>query len=184
MRSIILTIAVLFSSISFTQNNDVPTGERFQREFLERVNKVRQQGCKCGTQNMPPVPPLTWNDMLENAAAAHAKDMYRRDYFSHESKDGRNIINRIEGAGYTRKGYKSYRVGENIAQGQLSIPEVTDGWFKSEGHCRNLMAAGFKEIGVAYYKTYWVQNFGGREAFSPEVQKLINSGKYKLIESN
>lgn len=133
---------------------------------------------------MPPAPPLVWNDLLEKAAAGHAMDMYNKNYFSHESKDGRTILNRIAAAGYDRKGFKSYQIGENIAQGQRSIAEVTDGWFKSEGHCHNLMSPGFKEIGIAYYKSYWVQDFGGRETFSPEVQKMINSGKYKLIERN
>lgn len=133
---------------------------------------------------MKPVAPLVWNDKLEDAAMGHAKDMAKKDYFSHESKDGRKIVDRIEAAGYTRKGYKSYQIGENIAQGQPTIAEVTDGWFKSEGHCFNLMQPGFKEIGVAYYDTYWVQDFGGREEFSAEVKKLLESGKARIIEKN
>ena len=60
--------------------------------------------------------------------------------------------------------------------------EVMDGWFKSDGHCRNLMNPGFKEVGVAEYDTYWVQEFGGREAFSEEQQRLIKSGRIKIIQ--
>jgi len=181
-----LTLA--FSAIILLSGNvakqDVPTGNKFKKEFLDRINKVRRKGCNCGTQYMPPVAPLVWNDQLEDAANGHAKDMYKKDYFSHESKDGRKIVDRIQDAGYKRKGYKSYQVGENIAQGQRSIAEVTDGWFKSEGHCLNLMQPGFKEIGVAYYNTYWVQDFGGREEFSAEMKKLIESGKARIIERN
>jgi uncharacterized protein YkwD len=89
---------------------------------------------------------------------------------------------RIITAGYYLKGWKSFMIGENIAFGQTSIPEVMAGWFKSEGHCHNLMNPGFKEVGVAEHDKYWVQDFGGREAFSAEQQKLIKSGKYRLIQ--
>ena len=184
MKFLILTISAFLFLISSGAKQDVPKGDKFKKEFLERINKVRKKGCNCGRQYMPPAPPLVWNDQLEDAAMGHAKDMYKKDYFSHDSKDGRKIVNRIEAAGYGRKGFRSYQVGENIAQGQPSIEEVTDGWFKSEGHCYNLMNKGFKEIGVAYYNTYWVQDFGGREEFSDEVKQLIKSGKAKIIERN
>jgi len=89
---------------------------------------------------------------------------------------------RIVMAGYIFKGYRSFMVGENIAEGQMSIAQVMQGWIKSEGHCKNLMNPGFKEIGVAENNHYWVQDFGGRESFSAEQQRLIKSGKYRLIE--
>lgn len=181
MKFFAIILSLLFVPGS---NQDVPKGEEFKKEFLNRINKVRQNGCNCGKQYMRPVAPLVWNNQLEDAAAGHAKDMYKNQYFSHDSKDGRKIVNRIEASGYTRKGFKSYQVGENIAQGQPTIAEVTDGWFKSEGHCLNLMQPGFKEIGVAYYNTYWVQDFGGREEFSAEVKKMIESGKARIIERN
>ncbi|MFD0749022.1 CAP domain-containing protein [Mucilaginibacter calamicampi] len=182
MRFLILTLSVFLFSVSTGAKQDIPSGNKFKKEFLERINKVRQKGCNCGRQYMKPAPPLVWNEQLEDAAMGHAKDMYKKSYFSHDSKDGRKIVDRIEAAGYGRKGFRTYQVGENIAQGQLSIEEVTDGWFKSEGHCYNLMQPGFKEIGVAWYNTYWVQDFGGREEFSDEVKKLIKSGKARIIE--
>ena len=92
------------------------------------------------------------------------------------------MTDRIVFAGYNFKGYKSFAVGENIAFGQTSIKEVMAGWFKSEGHCKNLMNPAFKEVGVAENSKYWVQDFGGRESFSPEQQRLIKSGRYKLIQ--
>ncbi|WP_345955554.1 CAP domain-containing protein [Mucilaginibacter sp. PAMB04168] len=149
----------------------------FKNEFLSRINKVRQEGCKCGTNYMRPAPPLTWNNELADAARAHARDMSKRDYFSHTSKDGRTIEDRIMAAGYTYDGYKSYAIAENIAKGQQSIAEVTDGWFKSPGHCRNLMNPDLREIGIAEYDKYWVQDFGGREAFSAREKQMIKSGR-------
>lgn len=151
--------------------------DNFKEEFLERINEVRQKGCKCGNVYMPPVAPLVWNNQLTDAARDHARDMSKRKYFSHTSKDGRTIQNRIMAAGYTYAGYKSFAIGENIAQGQESIAEVSNGWFESPGHCKNLMNPDFKEIGVAEYNRYWVQDFGGRVAFSAHEQEMIRSGR-------
>ncbi len=155
---------------------------QFKNEFLASINATRAKGCNCGDTYFPPAPPLTWNDKLFDAAMGHAKDMTKRNYFSHTSQDGRSMEDRIVFAGYTFKGYKSFAIGENIAQGQQSIAEVMDGWFKSEGHCKNLMNRDFKEVGVAQYNDYWVQDFGGRTSFTAEQQRLIKSGKYKVIK--
>jgi uncharacterized protein YkwD len=154
----------------------------FKQDFLDLINQTRAKGCKCGNTYMPPAPPLIWNDELEDAAKGHANDMAKQSYFSHESKDGRTMSSRIVTAGYYFKGWKSFTVGENIAFGQTSIREVMAGWFKSEGHCHNLMNPSFKEVGVAEKNKYWVQDFGGRVPFSEEQQRLIKSGKYHLIQ--
>jgi len=177
----ILTLTLIFSGISAFSQQTVSTPQ-FQREFLEYINLHRQKGCNCGATYMPPAPPLVWNNQLEIAAMDHAQDMADNNYFNHTSKDGRKMQDRIIAAGYTFKGFRSFMIGENIAEGQLSITQVMQGWFKSEGHCKNLMNPSFKEVGIALYNNYWVQDFGGREPFSPEVQKLIKSGKYHLVE--
>ena len=137
----------------------------FKKEFLTQINAIRAQGCNCGNKPMPPVPPLSWNDQLESAAAAHANDMAFKKYFSHISLDGRTMKDRMLRAGYDFSGYRTYAIGENIAFGQRSINEVMQGWIKSPGHCENLMNPRFKEVGVAEINTYWVQDFGSRIRF-------------------
>ena len=184
MRSLVkggITAIILFTCFTANSQQIISTPQ-FRKEFLDNINYTRQKGCTCGIKYMRPVLPLIWNDNLEVAAMEHATDMYNRNYFSHDSKDGRSMEDRIVFAGYLFKGYKSFSIGENIAMGQQSIAEVMRGWFKSEGHCKNLMSPTFKEVGVAVNNAYWVQDFGGRESFSDEQQKLIKSGKYRLIE--
>lgn len=173
LSGIILVLALAGLGVTMPPENT----DSFKSEFLERINSVRQQGCKCGNLRMPPVAPMVWNDDLADAAEDHARDMYKRNYFSHTSKNGRSIRDRIMGAGYTYDGYKSYAIGENIAMGQESIAEVSDGWFKSPGHCKNLMNPNFKEVGVAEHHKYWVEDFGGRDAFSDREKDLIKKGK-------
>jgi uncharacterized protein YkwD len=175
-------LIVFFAALFWFANAYSQSSKQFRTEFLNSINATRQKGCNCGSKYFPPAPPLTWNNDLEDAAVGHAKDMARKNYFSHDSKDGRSMEDRIVYAGYKFKGFKSFAIGENIAQGQQSIAEVMAGWFKSEGHCRNLMNPDFKEVGVAEYKTYWVQDFGGRTSFSAQQQKLIKSGRYRLIQ--
>jgi uncharacterized protein YkwD len=176
----LVILIILLCGISATCLNSPK--KNFKKAFLERINEARHKGCNCGDVYMPPAPPMVWNDDLQKAANDHARDMYDKNYFSHTSKDGRTTADRVINAGYTFKGYKAFYVGENIAKGQMTIDEVMDGWLKSPGHCKNLMNPDFKEVGVAQFNDYWVQDFGGRVPFSAYEQKMIKSGKYKIIE--
>lgn len=123
--------------------------------LLKLVNDKRATGCNCGTTAMPAVAALTWNNLLAAAALAHSKDMNANNYFSHTSLDGRGAGDRI-----TAAGYKWITYGENIAAGQPTEQVVFDAWINSEGHCRNIMNANFKEMAVAKDGKYWTQEFG------------------------
>ena len=125
--------------------------------LLKLVNDVRQSGCTCGTTVMPAVAPLTWNDQLAKAAYDHSKDMQLNNYFSHTGLDGSSPGSRMTAEGYIWKTY-----GENIANGFTTEQSVMNGWLGSEGHCKNIMNAGFKEIGAGRESNYWTQVFGTR----------------------
>ncbi len=45
------------------------------------------------------------------------------------------------------------------------------------------MNAGFKEVGVAERNRNWVQDFGGREAFTAREKELIKSGRLIIKRS-
>ncbi|WP_343700517.1 CAP domain-containing protein [Chitinophaga sp.] len=122
--------------------------------LLHMVNEVRAQGCNCGSTVMPPVQPVSWNILLELAAAKHSKDMVERKYFSHNSPDGTTPQTRI-----TAAGYKYSWSGENIASGFSREADVISGWLKSEGHCKNLMSANYKEMGIGRANGVWTQVF-------------------------
>ncbi|GGI29401.1 CAP domain-containing protein [Pedobacter mendelii] len=150
------------NDLSVTTNNEKPinTGLAVNTNLnndliLKLVNDVRKAGCSCGSSNMPAVAPLTWNNLLAAAALAHSKDMNANNYFSHTSLDGNNAGMRIIAAGYQWTTY-----GENIAAGQPNEQAVFDAWINSEGHCKNIMNANFKEMAVAKDGKYWTQEFG------------------------
>lgn len=164
-----VTIILLMSCAASEPTVKTAPLDWFKQEFLTRINSVRQKGCNCGKIYYPPAPPVVWNTELETAAYWHAKDLSAKKYFSHVSQDGRVLRDRVTAVGYSLTGIKSYTIGENIAQGQRSIKEVSDAWQKSEGHCKNLMNPAFREVGVATVGNYyWVQDFGGREPFQPQ----------------
>jgi uncharacterized protein YkwD len=167
MKRLLFILLMLFAMPRLKAQSTLPMSDRqFRDQFLYLINSQRAKGCNCGTGFMKPVPPLVWNDQLAKSAGGHAKDMYKRNYFSHDSENGRSMQDRIMKAGYNNKGYQQYAIGENIAFGQQTIEEVMAGWFKSNGHCKNLMNPDFKEIGIAEYHFYWVQDFGGRVSFA------------------
>ena len=127
----------------------------FQTDMLAYVNALRTKGCKCNGVQMPIVPALKWNKLLEAAAVRHAKDMSATKTFSHTGSDGSTMSVRV-----TATGYKWSSLGENIAWGYTTLPAVINGWVASAGHCKNMMSTNFTELGAAKVGTYWVQDFG------------------------
>jgi uncharacterized protein YkwD len=118
----------------------------------------------CGTNTRPAAAPLIWDAKIAIAARGHAKDMADHNYFSHDSQDGRNFVDRMTNAGYT-----GFATSENIAAGQQTPEDVMQTWLNSSGHCDDIMDAKTKEIGIGVaqnssskYGIYWVQDFGSR----------------------
>ena len=113
------------------------------QDTLRRINAFRAAGATCGAKVFEPAPPVAWNAKLEQAAAAHARDMAARRVMSHSGGDGSSMSDRV-----ARVAYNWGALGENVSAGYKSVPEGLDGWMKSPGHCSNMMGAQFREVGV------------------------------------
>lgn len=99
--------------------------------------------------------PVSANLSLMKAARAHSAEMAARHYFSHSSYNGEDYAARLSRYGYTRAGYTSWAVGENIAWGQgiLGTPEgIVDMWMHSAGHRAVILTARFRDVGVGIAK--------------------------------
>ncbi|MDI1483975.1 CAP domain-containing protein [Polyangium sp. y55x31] len=133
----------------------------YEAQVLTLVNQKRAAGASCGGVAYPPAPALTLDERLRCAARKHSKDMGVKNFFSHTGSNGSTPWQRINSAGYT---YKT--AAENIAAGYASPTAVVNGWMTSTGHCKNIMNAKLKQLGVGYYegttgyKKYWTQDFG------------------------
>jgi uncharacterized protein YkwD len=143
---------LIFIFILFFSFNDLPIGND---EMLLKINNLRNKGCKCGKNKMPPVGKLVWNDTLEFSAFRYARHLKKYDIFSHYSIEGKDVGERLD-----EYGYRWQYAGENLAEGQESFDEVLRDWIKSESHCKMLMNPHMKETGIAYFKGIWVQHLG------------------------
>ena len=128
--------------------------------LLKLVNQKRTVGCNCGNKYMPAAPALTWNESIALAALNHSNDMNRRRFFNHTSSDGKTLRDR-----FSAVGYKWMAIAENIAYGQKDEYAVVNAWFKSKGHCENLMNPTYKEMGAAKSGIYWTQDFGTKRTW-------------------
>ncbi|WP_344425862.1 CAP domain-containing protein [Pseudonocardia ailaonensis] len=99
---------------------------------------------------------LRTDPRLTQAAQGHSADMAARNYFAHDSQDGRSFADRIEAAGYPSPG------AENIAMGQPTAQAVVTAWMNSPGHRRNIEDCSLTTIGVGLDTDgmYWTQDFG------------------------
>lgn len=89
------------------------------------------------------LPPASPNARLAAAAQAHADDMARQGYFSHQSLDGRSYIDRMRAAGHS-----SCHPVENLALGHATAGQAIAEWMTSAGHRRNILTAGQVEYGL------------------------------------
>ncbi|TVR02245.1 MAG: DUF4214 domain-containing protein [Desulfovibrionales bacterium] len=108
---------------------------------------------------------LDWDERLFDAARGHAQDMATRNYYSHDSLDGRTAGQRMTNAGYNWNAW-----AENIAAGFSSSLAVHQAWMNSSGHRANILAETICDIGVGHavqsssqYGHYWTQNFGRKQ---------------------
>jgi uncharacterized protein YkwD len=145
----------VIAGILFGCNSDEHTLEDVRTGLLERINTVRKNGCKCGSEAIAPVKSLVWNTALEDAATTHANDMHLNNYFSHLSLDGTPPILRAQQAGYD-----GAYVGEVIARKYYTTQDVIEAWKQSESHCRALMDSLYNEMGGARKEDYWVVDLG------------------------
>ncbi len=121
---------------------------------LDLVNQTRLAGCTCGTKRMPPVAPLRLHQQLVAAAQDHAEDQAEMQEMAHRGSDGSTVGTRL-----TRAGFNWRAVAENVAWNYPDVAAVTEAWFSSSGHCRNLMNPDYTFFGIGEEDRYWTQVF-------------------------
>ena len=151
---LLMSVSAL-SSFSDKSGKSLPdaeiTGNQIDKELLlDLVNDVRTNGCFCGADYYLPVEPVSWNDTLEDVAKEHSNDMYFKRFFNHIGSDGSNPGERL-----SRHGYRWSGVGENLAMNYKTEEKVFYGWMGSYGHCKNIMNARYRNIGIAHTGYYW-----------------------------
>lgn len=127
---------------------------------------------------------LSYNPRLAESARMKVDDMIEKQYFEHESPDGKNVSDLGDAAGY---GYVT--VGENLAVGDFeSDREIVAAWMESPSHRANMLNKQYQEIGIAFSQgTYegevvWfvVQHFGTPREVCPPINPALRQEIEKL----
>jgi uncharacterized protein YkwD len=113
----------------------------FESGVFGQLNQIRAQyGLK----------PVKVSARLTASAEQHSREMAADGYFEHTSADGTSFWKRID-RWYASGGYGYWSVGENLL---WSSPDVDPAhalqrWMASPEHRSNILAARWREVGVA-----------------------------------
>ncbi len=117
-----------------------------EADLLAQVNRVRSDHH---------LVPLVRRSDLDRVALAHSIDMARRGYFSHQSPEGANAVDRLRQHGVT----DMRLAAENLGQTTQSDPsaQIVRSWLQSPDHRDNLLAPALNFTGIGV-----VRGAGGR----------------------
>jgi len=101
-------------------------------------------------------PAVKIHERLQRAARGHSREMRVLGYFAHESPTPGL---ETPGKRAAQQGYTG-GVGENISMGRDTGRGAFDSWFHSSGHHRNMLGAGWTEMGCGRSESYFTQVFG------------------------
>ncbi len=136
------------------------------------------------------LPPLTLNKELTKGAEKKLQDMFDKQYFAHQSPDGKGPAQIADAVGY-----KYLTIGENLALGNFGGDSaLVKAWMDSPGHRANILNKKYKEIGIAVGEGIYegehiwlaVQEFGVPASLctAPErsLELLVSANKQEISE--
>lgn len=136
---IVLFLTVLkFSALAyvfFIYPNPARMSGLMENEVLSLINQDR---------DVSGLPPLVLNAALSASALKKAQDMSERDYFAHQSPDGRQPWDWIE-----RADYPYLYVGENLAMNFSSGLSAHNALMASPSHRKNILNERYHDVGLA-----------------------------------
>ncbi|NJD29234.1 MAG: hypothetical protein FIA92_13175 [Chloroflexi bacterium] len=99
------------------------------------------------------LPALKYDADLRSVARWRSKDMYDRNYFSHDipKPPGGKVFDELQ-----RRGICYQVAGENIGRNNypddVATQTMFNGWMNSSGHKAVILGTGYKRIGVGAFK--------------------------------
>jgi len=109
------------------------------------------------------IQPLSLSFQLTQAANKKAKDMAKRNYWSHTTPEGKPFWAFVE-----ENNYNWSHLGENLAADFDVAENAIDAWFNSPAHRKNILNAEYQDIGVGVYDNIVVAVYGRKNSsFNP-----------------
>ncbi|MBI3751999.1 MAG: hypothetical protein HY263_10155, partial [Chloroflexi bacterium] len=136
-----LTLVIAMPGVAFAWNSYSFSSTEESR-LLTDINQLRAANGLAA---------LTVDSTLASEARKRSKDMYDRNYFSHNiPPDGHTVFDELKAMGYC---YKA--AGENIAKNDYPDDQTTtvafNGWKSSSGHLANMLG-GYDVVGIGIFK--------------------------------
>lgn len=104
-------------------------------DVIDAVNKERKS---------VGLPTLARSTQLTKAACLKAQDMIDKNYWSHDSPDGRKPWDFV-----LSTGYRYQTMGENLGYGKFAdASSVVESWMDSAGHRENILKTTYTETGM------------------------------------
>jgi uncharacterized protein YkwD len=92
--------------------------------------------------------PLRLSRSLQRAAARHARDMVRRNYFGHVSFGGSTVGDRVARSGYSRRRFAAAENLFYVLPPRPSPARVVAAWMASAGHRHEILNGAWREVGI------------------------------------
>lgn len=152
MRRIAFALSVFFSVFFFSTQAHA---RNIVQEMVDMINQTRYANG---------LGQVWFDDVLGNAAGAHARDMAQRNYLSHDTPEGWSAHFRARGWGWP----DFLPFGEII--GSASEPgQMLQQWLNSPMHRGQILDGRYRQIGIGHFyneysglKNYWCVQFGAR----------------------
>lgn len=175
-KKILAQMAVLFFVLFLaTTNSDVVLAVDLRitpAEIIDLTNQSRKENKLLN---------LVANEKLAGAAEAKADDMFKFQYFDHNSPSGVTPWNWIKAFGY------DYRyAGENLAIDFVTAEGAHKALMASDSHRKNILNPNYTEIGVAARKGIFEKNESiiiVMEFGTPSTGKVASVSENGLIEN-
>ncbi len=120
---------------------------------------------------------LTESSALNRSAEKKVDDIFAKQYFEHESPDGKTVSDLSKASGYD-----FILIGENLAMGDFrNNTDLLEAWMASTGHRANILKDRYSNIGVSVKignyrgRQVWVavQHFGLSSEVCPETNQAL-----------
>jgi uncharacterized protein YkwD len=134
----IVAVGLFFGNWNPTTRNGV-LSYATEMSISSLLDATNQQRARNGQE------PLKINPELAKAAQAKANDMTNRNYWSHNTPDGKEPWVFVQSVGYSYQ-----KAGENLAYGFNSSRDTVVGWMNSPSHRANLLDSVYKEVGFGF----------------------------------
>ncbi|MDQ3094229.1 MAG: CAP domain-containing protein [bacterium] len=140
--------SLLMIAISGLMIFNTPVQQAAQNSVLAYATEMSRSGLLSGhnsERTSRGLGSLAINSKLNNAAQAKAEDMKERDYWSHNTPDGKEPWYFISQAEYAYN-----KAGENLAYGFATSSATITGWMNSAGHRANVLNTDYTEVGFGF----------------------------------